>query len=640
MSVANCPSCGAPVEFAIGSSAVVICGYCRSVVARTDRGIEAYGKVAALIDTGSPLRVGLAGKYQGQGFRITGRSQLRHQAGGVWDEWYAAFDDGRWGWLAEAQGRYYVTFKVGADAPPLDSLGLGSVVPPVDNLTVAEIGKAELMSAEGELPWRPEPGYEYQYADLTGTQRRFATIDYSEEPPVVFKGHEALLADLGLEEVVRRGAKVKAVALNCSKCGGPLDLKTPEAERIVCPNCGAAHDITAGKLQFFQMTKRKKIEPAIPLGKTGTVDGDAYVVAGFMERSVRYDITYYWTEYLLYNPDKGYRWLVNSDDHWSFVTPLRPGEVEDDAGEGVAKNVRYDGRTYKLFSNATARVTYVVGEFYWRVEVGEQVDTADYIAPPFGISKEVTRSGAKEISYSHARYMTRKEVESAFGVEDLPRPKGIGPMQPFPGPFLGKTWLLMFVLLLVVATVVAVAKRGKTLFDSSWNLAEVAPTPEAPNNVRVIFTDPFEVSGRDNLVIEGAAAVDNSWLYVGGDFVQENSGALESFDLPLEYFHGVDQGERWSEGSKNKRVYISRPAKGRYALRLETQWESGGNPPSLRVRVREGVFRWTHLVLALIAISIFPVLAVIRRIRWEMNRWKESSHSPFGQWEGTDDDDE
>ena len=127
MAVANCPACGGPIEFAIGSSAVVICDHCRSVVARTDRAVEDLGKVAALVDTGSRLQRGLPGKYHGIGFRITGRTQMRHQAGGMWDEWYAAFDDGRWGWLAEAQGKYYVTFKMPArDLPPRERLAIGA----------------------------------------------------------------------------------------------------------------------------------------------------------------------------------------------------------------------------------------------------------------------------------------------------------------------------------------------------------------------------------------------------------------------------------------------------------------------------------------------------------------------------------
>ena len=43
---ANCPACGAQVIFKTGSSVVVVCEFCHSVVARTDRGVEDLGKVA------------------------------------------------------------------------------------------------------------------------------------------------------------------------------------------------------------------------------------------------------------------------------------------------------------------------------------------------------------------------------------------------------------------------------------------------------------------------------------------------------------------------------------------------------------------------------------------------------------------
>src|SRR2546422_1163879 len=56
---ANCPACGAPVSFKTGSSVVVVCEHCQSVVARTDRALEDLGKVAEIADTGSPLDVGL-----------------------------------------------------------------------------------------------------------------------------------------------------------------------------------------------------------------------------------------------------------------------------------------------------------------------------------------------------------------------------------------------------------------------------------------------------------------------------------------------------------------------------------------------------------------------------------------------------
>lgn len=636
MSLANCPSCGAPVEFAIGSSAVVICNYCRSVVARTDREPELHGVVAALVDTGALLRVGATGSYRGIGFRVTGRTQMRHQAGGVWDEWYAAFDDGRWGWLAEAQGRYYITFKISATAPPLAALHLGARVSDLEGLVVAEIGTGTLVSAEGELPWVPQPGATYDYADLTGADQRFATIDYSEESPAVFAGAEVTLRELGLHDLVPRHGRVGAAALNCSNCGGALALRAPDqTERIWCPNCGAGHEVEAGKLRYFATLKKKDVAPVIALGTKGTIDDAEYVIIGFLQRSVHFDITYYWTEYLLFNREKGFRWLVHSDDHWSFVTPLRPGEVRDDATAATAaKAVHFDGRRYRLFQDATAKVTYVLGEFYWKVNVGETVNTADYVAPPFGISKEVTLQGAREIAYSHARYMTPHEVERAFGVKNLTRPTAVGPMQPYPGGKVGRPWLAMMLLFLVVAAVLGATRPRRVILDRDYHPAEETTGESAAPAQRFFFTEPFTLSGRHNVAVNASSpALNGGWVYVGGDLVNEETGRFESFDLPLEYYSGVDQGERWSEGRRKRSVYLAAPPPGRYVMRIEMQWEQGKAPGTVYIRVREGVFRIPHFLLGLLLLSVIPVMLLIRQASWESRRWKDSAHSPWVQWE-------
>src|SRR4029453_7194701 len=110
--VANCPSCGAPVEFKSGQSVVVICVYCRSAVARTDRELKDLGKVAELVETGSPLDICPRGTWQGVSFGLTGRAQLGHEMGGQWDEWYATFSNGWLGWLGEARGRFFFPFYV------------------------------------------------------------------------------------------------------------------------------------------------------------------------------------------------------------------------------------------------------------------------------------------------------------------------------------------------------------------------------------------------------------------------------------------------------------------------------------------------------------------------------------------------
>ncbi len=78
---ANCPACGADVTFKSGSSVVVVCEYCKSVVARTDRALEDLGKVAEIVESGSPLDVGLAGVYRGIAFELTGARAARTRGG-------------------------------------------------------------------------------------------------------------------------------------------------------------------------------------------------------------------------------------------------------------------------------------------------------------------------------------------------------------------------------------------------------------------------------------------------------------------------------------------------------------------------------------------------------------------------------
>ena len=112
-------------------------------------------------------------------------------------------------------------------------------------------------------------------------------------------------------------------------------------------------------------------------------------VIGAMSRSVTIDGTqYFWSEYLLYNPQIGFRWLVNSDDHWNYVQAVPPGEVAEVRSTPSVSVARSTGsfRMHRPESNT------VLGEFYWKVEAGEEVRGVDYVSPPYMLSKEVSTS--------------------------------------------------------------------------------------------------------------------------------------------------------------------------------------------------------------------------------------------------------
>lgn len=657
----SCPACGAPIAFKTGSSIVVVCEFCHSVVARGDRKLEDLGKVVDLVETGSPLDVGLRGVYQGVSFELTGRAQLGHQAGGMWDEWYAAFENGHWGWLAEAQGRFYLTFQQSLPEqtliPPFVALQPGvpvAALPTSVPLTVAETGIATQLGARGEIPYKLVPGEEYEYADLSGPNGIFATLDYSESPAMVFVGREVTLGEIGLASAVtpeREARRVAGAQLNCTQCGGPLELRAPDQSlRVTCPNCGALLDVSHGRLEFMQALQPPKTPLVIPVGSIGEFDGVKQMVIGFMVRSVEFEgVRYYWEEFLLYNPQIGFRWLVRSDDNWSYVQSVPPGDVFHKTGRfgGKGDTVQFQGERYKIYQDAVARVEYVIGEFYWKVACGEQTRAVDYVHPPRMLSmeaslvqlgveesgepgktrkKKVKSAPTGEINWSLGTYIKRSQVEKAFGITGLPRTSKIAPNQLFPHKKVYKYWALMLAAAFLLGLLfIATGSRAK-VFEQTYALEPVANA----EGTQVIFSEPFQMKGRQNIRVTARSNVDNSWLYVEGDLIDDATGEVQSFSMPVEYYHGVDDGESWSEGSQDPSIHLSAMPAGQYMLRLEAQWEKWQQPATVTVRIDQGVPRILHLFLVMVFVSIMPVFVVLRHFGFEKKRWADSDYSPFG----------
>jgi len=651
--VANCPSCGGPVEFKSGQSIVVICSYCRSAVARTDRGLNDLGKVAELVETGSPLDVGLRGKWKDQPFELTGRAQLGHEMGGQWDEWYATFSNGWLGWLAEAQGRFYLTFQYqipeGVAVPTFDQLQLGQPVnglPWPSPLIVAETGRATALGAKGEIPYLLTPGETYYYADLSGTNRSFGTLDYNQTPPLVFLGQEVTLAEIGITTTrapEREEHRVGAAALSCPHCAGPLELRAPDkTERVTCPNCNSLLDVNQGRLEYLKTLEPPSFQPLIPIGTSGEVPEGKMTVIGAMQRSVTIEgVQYFWSEYLLYQPQIGFRWLVQSDNHWNYVRAVPPGEVEESA-----KFAHYSGKNYKIFQDAQARVESVLGEFYWKVEAGEQVRGIDYVAPPYMLSKEVStiyisdpedpekqRRAAGEINWSLGTYVTVPQIEKAFSVSGLPRPSNVAPNQPYKHWWVYKYWIAFIVLLLLVGFVTLVISGStKEVFSQTITLP---PLPNA-DGTQVLFSQPFELAGRRNIRIVGESPVQNTWVYLEGDLINDETGVVQSFPIDISYYQGVEDGESWSEGGQSDSAYTSAMPAGRYVLRVEGQWERWQQPATIAIRIEQNVTHGFNLLIALIVLSIGPILMGIYHISFERRRWSESMFTVTG----SDDDDD
>lgn len=590
------------------------------------------------MDSQSPLKLGLKGEFRGNKFELTGRAQLKHELGGFWDEWYATFSNGWVGWLAEAQGKFYLTFfqplPQGVRVPAFEQLQLGqsvSEIPVNPPLMVTEKGTAVSVAADGEIPYRLTPNERSNYADLSGANNAFGTIDYSENPAWVFVGQQVTLDEIGLgsaKSAVREAQRVKAAAMGCPNCGGSLQLVAPDkAERVTCPFCNSLLDVNQGKLQFLKALKPSPSphEFVLPIGAEGAFLNDVKMkIIGAVVRSVTIEgIKYFWHEYLLYNPRVGFRWLVHSDNHWNFVEPVNPADIAVSESGGKPWAV-YNGKIFRIFQDAPAMVEYVQGEFYWRVSQGETVRAADFVAPPLMLSQEVS-SG--EMNWSLGTYKTNKEIEKTFGVSGLPKPWSVAPNQPFTGGFYYTYGLIPLALLFVVAVfMIPLSGFGSVPLNETLTLQPSAN----PNTPQVVFSQPFELKDRRNVRITATAPVNNAATDLDVDLINEQNNEVESVYIPISYYQGVESGESWSEGSQSNDATLSALPAGKYTLRVAGTMENVKQPLPVIVKVEQNVSRGVNFFCALIVLAIFPALALIRKFSFETKRWSESMFGSSG----------
>jgi hypothetical protein len=201
--VANCPNCGAPIKFLWSSAVQTTCEYCRSILVRRDVNLERVGEIADLPPDSSPIQISAEGVYGGKPFVVVGRILYEYEQGG-WNEWHLVFNDGRSGWLSDAQLEYDVSFL---SRPPGSLPAGGANV--VGNkfqwsgaeYEVTSVTRAHYKGVEGELPFEYWDKSDVRFVDLRTSDGRFGTIDYSEETPLLFLGEAVEFEALQLKNL-------------------------------------------------------------------------------------------------------------------------------------------------------------------------------------------------------------------------------------------------------------------------------------------------------------------------------------------------------------------------------------------------------------------------------------------------------
>ncbi|MBL8428871.1 MAG: DUF4178 domain-containing protein [Dechloromonas sp.] len=637
---AHCPSCGAPVVFKSASSVFAVCEYCQSTLVRHDQNLEDIGKMAALVEDRSPLQLGAEGSYKGVHFALIGRIQIKYSQG-IWNEWHLLFDDMRTGWLSESGGEYVLTFAqfVGEALPQFNDLKIGQrFVLASQTWTVSNIEKAECIAGQGELPFKVGAGYPVAAVDLRN-QANFATLDYSETPPLLFVGEAVDFPSLKMANL-RDGMAiptkaVEARVFRCPSCGSPMAARSKDILAVGCASCGAVVDAADESYRILSKSlgmRDEKYSPRLPLGSKGRLDGKPVEVIGFLvKRCVVDAIAYNWSEYLLATEHGTYRWLTEYNGHWNVVDvlskPPAGGIIEVDS-------VRHGGQVFKHFATTqAAEVIQVAGEFTWRVRRGETNRVVDYVAPPLMLSSEST---GNDLSWSQGSYVEPQVIAEAFGLKaDLPKPTAVFANQPNSWNETNRRiWSLFWKLALAAILLQAFF----ALFSSGRLLLRQDFTFE-PQRGEEVQTREFEITGHPSkIAVRNQTSLDNNWIGLDMMLVNKVTGTAWPAARELSFYSGYDGGS-WTEGSREDEVVFLNIPAGTYYLTLDPDM-APDKPVAVRdtVEVHTASAGWSNFVLVMIFLIIFPIFTAMRHAAFEARRWAESDHAPVSSDDADGDD--
>ena len=425
----------------------------------------------------------------------------------------------------------------------------------------------------------------------------------------------------------------KTKSLHCPNCGGPVGLRGfGHALTVVCQQCLTVLDASTPELKILQQVQEKyRVTPKIPLGQKGKLQGVTWQVIGFQTRTT-YDegTAYSWDEYLLFNPYKGFRYLSEYDGHWNYITPLEPQPVRRAvAGRGA---VAMDGHTFKHISGAEATTTFVLGEFPWRVKVGEKVMCDDFVDPPLVMSSEMTE---EEITWSRGEYTPGADIWKAFSLPgSAPPAKGIYLNQPSPAKGGGLWGMFGLFLLVLVALAIffATFSHGRTVYEHSYRFTTADPEPS-------VVTPIFKLDGRTAaLQLEVNTDLSNNWAYFNFALINDDTGNAFDFGREVSYYYGSDSDGSWSEGGVRSDVYIPSVPPGRYYLRIEPEMDPDtgklrvnnkrANQVNYEVRLVHDVPNYSFFWIAALFLLIPPIWHSIRGQAFEGKRWMQSDYPP------------
>ncbi|MFC5408568.1 DUF4178 domain-containing protein [Larkinella bovis] len=412
-------------------------------------------------------------------------------------------------------------------------------------------------------------------------------------------------------------------SFDCPHCQAPIPgYNLAESSYFACARCQTYfHYGDTGPMEIITAFPPLPTPPALTLGQEGYLDGEWIRIIGILrKREIQYEDS--WLEYVLMTKQSEPLMLSEFRGHWMIIRPAEAVYKEE-----KSQTVREGDREYALYNQYNCLILNAVGEFSWNILDDAKLTISEFIAPPHLVSRE---TGESQTEWYKATYKTPKEITAAFGLPEtaLPQPLGVGALQPSPAGLKRKTvgWFATRLALAVVVVQVLffILKPPKTVFANPyfWDPDSTRQTRSEP-----IVSASFTLDNPGAVAIELKVSVDNNWFELPVSLVNEQSGQTFDFTRIVEYYHGYEGGENWSEGAQDDKAILSRIPAGNYHLNFYPSSE-GKNRVSFQVKVIQNPILYSNFFVLLLLIAIYPIILYIQDKSFEHKRWAESDFGP------------
>ncbi len=321
-------------------------------------------------------------------------------------------------------------------------------------------------------------------------------------------------------------------------------------------------------------------------------------------------------QYLLFNPRRGTLWLSSYLGHWDLSETWRvlPAGEPRALRKGDAMK-SHDGRSWLLVEQGTSVIRYVDGALPWVAHIGDRSDYVELAAADgSGELYEVEyRQGEMEVG--RGRWLSVADVAQATGKEIAkPQVRRENVAQVLK-TYNGMLWIAGLILVVNIVFALMTLSLGDRVLDQRLDTEALRGE---------VLTEPFNVASPGNVIdVSFEAPLDNAWMSIDWAVVRGDEEVIHVDDGDLEYYHGVEGGESWSEGSRSSTSYLRIDEAGSYRLlvrAVSARGEAVEAQPSqvpVRVKVIDGARPPWFALLALGASVLAFIMVAVLRHQWK-----------------------